>query len=65
MVADNAHQQGIWVGICGEMAAEVSLTETFLSMGIDELSVASSFVLPLRKHVRELNVGEIKNNMLL
>lgn len=65
MVADNAHQQGIWVGICGEMAAEVFLTETFLSMGIDELSVASSFVLPLRKHVRELNVGEIKNNMLL
>lgn len=63
MVADNAHQEGIWVGICGEMAAEVSLTETFLSMGIDELSVAASFVLPLRKHVRELNVGEIKNNM--
>ncbi len=64
MVADNAHANGIWMGICGELAADISLTETFLSMGIDELSVSPSFILPLRKKVRETNVDAIKEQAL-
>ncbi len=53
MVADNAHRAGIWVGICGELGADLELTETFLKMGIDELSVSPSMALPLRKKIRE------------
>lgn len=53
MAAENAHKAGIWIGICGELGADLSLTETFLDMGIDELSVAPSMVLPLRKKVLE------------
>ena len=53
MVADNAHAAGKWVGICGELGADLEMTETFLDMGIDELSVSPSMVLPLRKKVRE------------
>lgn len=53
MAAENAHAEGKWIGICGELAADLSLTETFLDMKIDELSVAPSMVLPLRKKVRE------------
>lgn len=52
LTAENAHQQGIWVGICGELAADLSMTETFLSYGIDELSVAPGAVLPLREKIR-------------
>lgn len=54
MVADNAHGEGKWIGICGELAADITLTERFLEMGIDELSVAPGMVLPLRKRIREL-----------
>lgn len=54
--ADNAHKQGKWIGICGELAGDLSLTEDFLSMGIDELSVSPALVLPLRKKVRETTV---------
>lgn len=54
ITVNNAHKQGIWVGICGELAAELSLTETFLKMGIDELSVSPSFVLGVRKKIREI-----------
>lgn len=50
----NAHEAGIWVGICGELGADMELTERFLEMGIDELSVSPGMVLPLRKKVREL-----------
>ena len=54
MAADSAHAEGKWIGICGELGADLSLTETFLKMGIDELSVSPSMILPLRKRVREI-----------
>lgn len=53
MAADNAHAEGKWIGICGELGADLELTETFLEMGIDELSVSPSMILPVRKKVRE------------
>lgn len=53
IAADNAHKEGKWIGICGELAADLTLTQTFLDMDIDELSVAPSMVLPLRKQIRE------------
>ena len=56
MTVRNAHEAGIWVGICGELGADLSLTETFLRMGVDELSVAAASVLPLRAKVRSLNL---------
>ena len=52
MVTENAHKNGIWVGICGELGADLELTETFLALGIDELSVSPRAVLPLRNAVR-------------
>jgi phosphotransferase system enzyme I (PtsI) len=54
LTTDNAHAAGIWCGICGELAADESLAETFLEMGVDELSVAPPSVLPLRKRVCDL-----------
>lgn len=57
MSAENAHKHGKWIGICGELAADTSLTETFLRMGIDELSVSPSFVLPLRDAVRKIDLS--------
>ena len=56
MSAENAHANNAWIGICGELAADLSLTETFLRMGIDELSVSPPFVLPLREKVRSLSL---------
>ena len=56
--AENAHKNGIWIGICGELAADTSLTETFLRMGIDELSVSPSFVLKVRDTVRHCNLSK-------
>lgn len=53
MAADNAHAEGAWIGICGELAADLELTEEFLKMGLDELSVSPAMVLPLRKRIRE------------
>ena len=53
MVVDNAHRQGKWVGICGELGADLALTEEFVRMGVDELSVAPSMVLRIRKIIRE------------
>lgn len=64
MAADNAHKNGIWIGICGELGADLSLTETFLAMGIDELSVSAPYVLPLRKKVRETNLSKVKKKLL-
>ena len=58
MVVDNAHKCGKWAGICGELGADPTLTEQFVRMGLDELSVAPSMVLKLRKIVREMNVEE-------
>ena len=53
MIIDNGHKAGIWVGICGELGADLSLTERFIHMGIDELSVAPSMVLPVRQKIRQ------------
>ncbi len=64
MVCDNAHKNGIWVGICGELGADLELTETFLSIGIDELSVSPRAVLPLRQKIRETNVAVCKDSIL-
>ncbi len=54
MVSDNAHKYGKWAGICGELGADPELTEQFVRMGLDELSVSPSMVLPLRKAIREM-----------
>lgn len=64
IAVDNAHSNGIWVGICGEMAADSSLTETFLSMGVDELSMSAPSILKIRKKVLETNVEEIREEIL-
>ena len=64
MVCDNAHKNGIWVGICGELGADLKLTELFLSIGIDELSVSPRSVLPLRQKVRETNVAQVRERVL-
>jgi phosphotransferase system enzyme I (PtsI) len=53
MVIDNGHKENCWVGICGELGADTTLTEQFVKMGIDELSVSPTFVLPVRKVIRE------------
>ena len=58
MVVDNAHKCGKWAGICGELGADATLTEQFVRMGLDELSVAPSMVLKLRKIVREMKTEE-------
>ncbi|MEG1441129.1 MAG: phosphoenolpyruvate--protein phosphotransferase [Oscillospiraceae bacterium] len=54
IVTENAHKNGIWSGICGDLATDFELTETFIKMGVDELSVPSTFILPLRKIIREM-----------
>ncbi len=56
MAVDNAHANGAWIGICGELAANTALTESFLRMGIDELSVSPSFVLKVRDVVRNIDL---------
>lgn len=58
MSAQNAHKYGKWIGICGELAADTTLTEAFLRMGIDELSVSPSFVLKVRDTVRRLDLSQ-------
>lgn len=54
LVIENAHKAGKWVGICGELGSDLELTETFIRMGIDELSVSPEMVLKLRKRIREI-----------
>ena len=58
MAADNAHRNGAWIGICGELAADTSLTETFLRIGIDELSVSPGYVLNVRNAVRHCDLSK-------
>ena len=58
MTIENGHKHGCWVGICGELVADPSLKETFLEMGIDELSVSPSFVLSTRKNIREIKIDK-------
>ena len=60
MVVEHAHRAGIWAGICGELGADQTLTQEFLAMGVDELSVSPGSILPLRKIVLETNVEEYK-----
>ena len=64
LVCENAHRDGIWCGICGELGADLELTETFLSIGLDELSVSPRSVLPLRQKVRETVVGECRERLM-
>ena len=56
MSAENAHKNGAWIGICGELAGDTTLTEEFLRMGIDELSVSPAFVLKVRDTVRNIDL---------
>ena len=60
MVVDAAHQEGRKAGICGEIAADTALTEKFLEMGVDFLSVVPACVLPVRKAIRETDLGRKK-----
>ena len=55
LVAENAHKNGIWAGICGELGADLSLIREFLDMGMDELSVSPSMVLRVRNEVRKID----------
>ena len=58
LVTENAHKNGIWVGICGELGADTALTETFLRMGVDELSMNAKSILPVRKIIRSVNLSK-------
>jgi len=58
LVVDNGHKEGCWVGICGELGADTTLTETFLRMGFDELSVTPSMVLKVREKIRGLDLSK-------
>ncbi len=58
MTIKNAHKNGVWVGICGELAADISLTETFIKMGVDELSVSPPYVLKLRERIRNIDLSK-------
>lgn len=60
MVVDNAHKNGIRAGICGELGSDLELTETFLKIGVDELSVSPSMILPLRDKIRKTDTSKIK-----
>ena len=64
LVTENAHKNGIWVGICGELGADLTLTETFLAIGVDELSVTPRSVLPLRNAVRMTDTRESSKRIL-
>ena len=60
MVVENAHKAGIWAGICGELGADMELTQEFLAMGVDELSVSPGRVLSIRKIIRETDLQKYK-----
>lgn len=64
MAADGAHKAGIWVGICGELGRELKMLPTFLAMGIDELSVPPSAVLPVRREIRKTKASNCNLNVL-
>ncbi len=63
-VVDNAHRNGIPVAVCGELGADLNMTETLLTFGVDELSVSPGAVLPLRKKIRETNVAQCRERVL-
>jgi phosphotransferase system enzyme I (PtsI) len=58
MVVENAHKNGVWVGVCGELGADLDMTETFLAIGVDELSVTPRSVLAVRSKVRSIDTTE-------
>lgn len=64
MVVDNAHKNGVWVGICGELGADESLTETFLAMDVDELSVSPACILGLRQKIIECDLSKTRSELL-
>ncbi len=64
MVVENAHKNGVWVGICGELGADLEMTETFLAIGVDELSVTPRAVLSLRNKIRSLDLTEARARIL-
>ncbi len=64
MVVENAHKNGVWVGICGELGADLEMTETFLAIGVDELSVSPRAVLPLRNKIRSIDTTETTPKIL-
>lgn len=64
MVVENAHKNNTWVSICGELGADLELTELFLAMGIDELSVTPSAILPIRKKIVDTDISKIKDEIL-
>lgn len=64
IVADNAHKNGIWMGVCGELAADLDLTEMFLAIGVDELSVSPRAVLPLRNAIQSIDTSESSPRIL-
>ena len=64
LVVENAHKNGIWVGICGELGADLEMTETFLAIGVDELSVSPRAVLPLRNAIRHTDMTEKRAKIL-
>lgn len=64
IVVDNSHRCGKWTGICGELAGDMELTEMFLAMGVDELSVSPGLILPLKQKVLNTNVSKIKEELL-
>ena len=59
ILINNGHDIGCWVGICGELAADLELTEKFVQMGIDELSVSPSCLLPLKEKVRKIRFNNL------
>lgn len=63
MTVDNAHAKGVWVGICGESGGDVSLTETFIAMGIDELSCSPKSILEVREKIINSNASELKSKI--
>ena len=60
MTVDNAHKEGIWAGICGELASDLGLTELLLAMGVDELSVSPNHILPLKQKILDTDINQIK-----